>query len=75
MLSFLKSLFKRDEDPNLALLRKKFKGTYKGLNDAEQAVLMLRLSGMSSKGVQTALDLSETQVYNLEMKILEKLSK
>lgn len=75
MLKYIKNLFKRDEDPTLTKLRKLFKGSYKGLNDTEQAVLMLRLSGMSAKGVCTALDLSETQVYNTELKLLEKLAK
>lgn len=75
MLQYIKNLFKRDQDPNQTRLRKLFKGSYKGLNDTEQAVLMLRLSGMSQNGVQRALEMSPEQLHRVELKLMEKLAK
>lgn len=77
MINYIKNLFSKqvDNDPNLTVLRKNFDGSYRGLNDAEQAVLMLRLTGMSKAGVCRALDLSEKEVYNIELTLLKKLTK
>lgn len=77
MINYIKNLFSKqvDNDPNLTVLRKNFDGSYRGLNDAEQAVLMLRLTGMSKAGVCSALDLSEKEVYNIELTLLKKLTK
>lgn len=73
MLTYIKNLFKRDEDPNLTALKKHFKGSYKNFNDDEQAVLLLRLSGASQDKVAVALDMSLTRLNAVETGLIAKL--
>jgi hypothetical protein len=75
MLNFIRNLFKKDEDPNLTTMKKYFKGTYKGFDDLEQAVLMLRLSGESQTKVCVALELSIRKLNSVEESIIRKLTK
>lgn len=73
MLTYIKNLFKRDEDPNLTALKKYFKGSYKNFNDDEQAVLHLRLSGASQVDVAIALDMGLQRLKTIEAGLIAKL--
>jgi DNA-directed RNA polymerase specialized sigma subunit len=77
MLNFIKGLFRKEEDldPMLTELRTQFRGNWKRLDDDEQAVLALRLSGLQQDSIAIALSLTIAQVKQLEAQVLEKLKK
>lgn len=77
MLNFIKNLFRKDIDldPMRTELQKQFKGNWRRLTDDEQAVLMLRLTGLAPDQVAVALSLTNAQVKQLEAQILDKVKR
>lgn len=75
MITFIKNLFKKDPDPSLTAMRKHFSGTYKGLTDVEQAVLLLRISGHTQQDTAAMLQLSTQKLSSTEQGIIRKLQK
>lgn len=75
MLNYIKNLFKKDPDPNLTALRKAFDGNYKAFEDLEQAIILLRLSGMQQADAANLLNITEAKLQQTEQKILKRLKK
>ena len=75
MLKFIKNWFKKEEDPNRAAMIKHFKNSFRGFDDTEQAVLMLRLSGATQEQTCIALDLTLSKLEIVEQQIIGRLKK
>lgn len=77
MLQFIKTMFSKviKQDTNQILMRKYFKHSYKNFDDTEQAVLMLRLSGISAERTAELLDLPLQKLETVEQNIIARLKK